>query len=89
MATLGSAYTKARIDALADPQGLSPVEKGYQRWPKKLQGPIRALAVIGFCAAATMSFYHLPLNWLGLIGDSKSNLPSYMLPGSASDHFHH
>ena len=25
--------------------------------------------------------YHLPFNWLGLIGTSHANLPSYLLPG--------
>ncbi|KAH8761728.1 hypothetical protein BGZ57DRAFT_992721 [Hyaloscypha finlandica] len=85
VATLGSAYTRARMDAIEDPKGLSPVEKGYERWPKILQAPVRALAVIGFCAAATILIYHLPLNWLGLIGDSTSRLPSYMRPGSDRD----
>jgi hypothetical protein len=82
VATLGSAYTKARLDAIKDPKGLSPIERGFERWPKRLQASIRALAVIGFCAAATISIYHLPLNWLGFIGDSTSKLPSYMRPGS-------
>lgn len=81
-ATLGSAYTSARMVAIEDPKGLSPVERGYERWPKMLQAPVRAFAVLGFCAAATILIYHLPLNWLGLIGDSTSILPSYMRPGS-------
>jgi len=83
VATLGSAYTRARMSAMEDPKGLSPVERGYERWPAVLHDAVRALAVIGFCAAATISFYHLPLNWLGIIGDSIGALPSYMLPGSS------
>lgn len=83
VATLGSAYTRARMSAMEDPKGLSPVERGYERWPVVLHETVRALAVIGFCAAATISFYHLPLNWLGLIGNSIGALPTYMLPGSS------
>ncbi|PVH76690.1 hypothetical protein DL98DRAFT_574242 [Cadophora sp. DSE1049] len=85
VATLGSTYTRARMSAMDDPTGLSPVEKGYERLPKKLQDPVRALAVIGFCGVATILFYHLPLNWFGLIGDSLSTLPDYMRPGSDRD----
>lgn len=85
VASLGSAYTKARMLALEDPERLSPVEKGYERWPVVLHETVRVLAVIGFCAFATISLYHLPLNWLGLIGDSIGALPSYMLPGSSGE----
>ncbi|EXJ76285.1 uncharacterized protein A1O5_00793 [Cladophialophora psammophila CBS 110553] len=82
VASLGSLYTQMRLLALEDPNGLSPVEKGHERWPRWLQGTSRTFAVIGFCAFATVTVYHLPLNWLGVIGTSKGYLPSYMLPGS-------
>ena len=82
VATLGCFYTWMRMAALEHPQGLSPVERGFQRWPQRLQAPIRTLAVIGFCSAATVLIYHLPTNWFGLAGDSYARLPSYLLPGS-------
>jgi len=34
---------------------------------------------VGFGVAAFLVLYHLPLNWLGIIGDSHATLPSYML----------
>ena len=77
------------MNAIEDPKGVSLVEKGFEKWPKSLQAPVRALAVIGFCAAATILIYHLPLNWLGLIGDSKSKLPDYMRPGSDRESIFH
>ncbi|OQU99358.1 hypothetical protein CLAIMM_04997 [Cladophialophora immunda] len=85
VASLGSLYTQMRLLALKDPYGLSPVEKGYERWPHALQDAVRTFAVIGFCAFATVAVYHLPLNWLGLIGTSKGYLPSYMIPGSGME----
>lgn len=42
---------------------------------------VRLLAVIGFCAAAIVCVYHLPLSWFNMMGDSIADLPSYMLPG--------
>lgn len=81
VASLGCLYTWMRMAALDHPQGLSPVERGFERWPARLQGPVRTLAVIGFCSAATVLIYHLPTNWFGLAGDSVARLPSYMLPG--------
>jgi hypothetical protein len=42
---------------------------------------VRTLAVIGFCCAATILVYHLPFNWLGVVGASAADLPSYLLPG--------
>jgi hypothetical protein len=42
---------------------------------------VRTLAVIGFCCAATILIYHPPFNWLGIVGSSKANLPTYMWPG--------
>lgn len=85
VATLGSAFTRVRLAALDDPNGVSMVEHGYNRYPRALQGWVRMLAVIGFCSLSAILMYHLPLNWFGLIGDSFSDLPSYMLPGSAAN----
>jgi hypothetical protein len=81
VANLGCLYTWMRMAALDDPRGLSPIERGFERWPARLQGPVRTLAVIGFCSAATILVYHLPTNWVGLAGDSFANLPSYMRAG--------
>lgn len=81
VATLGCLYTWMRMRALDHPEGLSPVEQGFERWPAWLQGPVRTLAVIGFCSMATVLIYHLPTNWVGLAGESFAQLPSYLLPG--------
>jgi hypothetical protein len=81
VATLGSVYTWMRIMSRENPEGLCPAEQGFQRWRPSLQGPVRTLAVIGLCCAATLTVYHLPFNWLGLAGTSVAHLPSYMLPG--------
>ena len=42
--------------------------------------PARVLAVIGACSALFILAYHLPFNWLGMIGTSTFDIPSYMLP---------
>lgn len=62
-------------------RSLSPLERGFERWRPALQPSVRTLAVIGFCCAATILIYHLPFNWLGVIGSSMANLPSYLMPG--------
>lgn len=85
VATLGSLYTQMRLLALSSPDGLSPVEKGYHHWPRILRGPVRIFAVIGFCTFATVAVYHLPVNYLGVIGTSYGHLPTYMIPGSGLD----
>ncbi|KAH7077566.1 hypothetical protein BKA63DRAFT_268020 [Paraphoma chrysanthemicola] len=79
--SLGCLFTAMRLKAFDDPDGLSPIEKGYWNWPHRLQGAIRSFAIIGFCAAAVLMLYHLPLNWLGVIGDCHADMPSYMKPG--------
>ncbi|KAM0323292.1 hypothetical protein ACHAQA_008884 [Verticillium albo-atrum] len=79
VANLGCIFTAMRLKSFQS--GRSPVEAGYQAWPVRLHGPIRTFAVIGFCAAAVLFLYHLPLNWLGIIGDSVADMPSYMKPG--------
>jgi hypothetical protein len=81
VATLGLLYTWMRIQAVSSDDGLSPVERGFERWRTALQSKVRTLAVIGFCCAATILIYHLPFNWLGIIGVSKAHLPTYMWPG--------
>ena len=70
-----------RLQAVSSADGLSPVERGFDRWTPALQSTVRTLAAIGFCCAATILIYHLPFNWLGIIGASHAHLPSYMLPG--------
>jgi Spirocyclase AveC-like len=81
VAALGLFYTWMRLQAVQSADGLSPVERGFERWRPGLQPAVRTLAVIGFCSAATILIYHLPFNWLGVIGASTANLPSYLLPG--------
>jgi Spirocyclase AveC-like len=81
VAALGTFYTWARLRALESPDGLSPIERGFERFRPGLQPAVRTFAVIGFCSAATILVYHLPLNWLGLVGDATAVMPSYMLSG--------
>ena len=81
MAALGLLYTWMRLQAVSSDDGLSPVERGFDRWSPALQSTVRTLAAIGFCCAATILIYHLPFNWLGIVGASKANLPTYMWPG--------
>jgi Spirocyclase AveC-like len=80
VAALGLFYTWMRLQAVQSVDGRSPVERGFDRWRPGLQSAVRTLAVIGFCSAATILIYHLPFNWLGVIGASTANLPSYLLP---------
>lgn len=81
-AGLGVAFTSVRLSAQDSPDGVSVVERGYQRWRPSLQRPVRLFAVIGFCATALLVMYHLPFNWLGVGGTSMADLPSYLRPGS-------
>jgi len=81
VASLGLLYTWMRLQAVTSDDGLSPVERGLDRWSPALQSTVRTLAVIGFCCAATILIYHLPFNWLGIIGASKAHLPTYLWPG--------
>jgi hypothetical protein len=75
-----------RLQALQSADGLSPLERGFERWHLALQPPVRTFEVIGFCCAATIVIRHLPFNWLGVIGDSIANLPSYLLAGRTRRH---
>jgi hypothetical protein len=80
-ASLGVAFSYVRLTALESPDGVSCIERGYERWRPSLQAPLRLLAVIGFSAVALIMMYHLPFNWLGVNGHSMADLPSYQLPG--------
>ena len=79
VAAISLAYTGVRLSAIDSPDGVSWVERGYQRWRPALREAVRLLAIVGFGVAAFLVLYHLPLNWLGIIGDSHATLPSYML----------
>ncbi|VUC32617.1 unnamed protein product [Clonostachys rosea] len=79
VASLGCLFTAMRLKAFET--GRSPVEAGYEHWHPRLQNAVRTFAVIGFSAGAVVMFYHLPLNWLGVIGDCHADMPSYMKPG--------
>lgn len=81
VAALSLLFTWARLQAVQASDGLSPVERGYRRWPRVLWPAVRLFAVIGFCAAAIVCVYHLPLSWFNMMGESTADLPSYMLPG--------
>ncbi len=74
-------FTVIRQSALDDPEGLSLVERGANRLSPGLRTPMRMLAVIGACGALFILVYHLPFNWLGVVGTSVIQPPSYMLPG--------
>jgi Spirocyclase AveC-like len=78
---LAVAFTYVRMSAHESADGVSCIERGFERWRPGLQTPIRLLAVCGFSAAALLFLYHLPFNWLGVGGTSFADLPSYMLAG--------
>jgi hypothetical protein len=81
VAFVGCVFTWARMEAGERPVGESPIEVGVERWRPSLQPFVRNLAVLGFCLVTLVFVYHLPFNWLGLIGTSHAHLPSYLLPG--------
>lgn len=74
-------FTAIRQSALESADGLSFVERGAHRFHPRLQPLIRLLAVLGATGALFALGYHLPFNWLGTIGTSVIDLPSYMQPG--------
>jgi hypothetical protein len=80
VAFVGCVFTWARMEAGERPAGQSPIEVGVQRWRPSLQPHVRNSAVLGFCMVTLCFVYHLPFNWLGLIGESYAHLPSYLLP---------
>jgi len=81
VAFVGCVFTWARMEAEERPFGQSPIEVGVERWRPGLQPQVRNFAVLGFCMVTLVFVYHLPFNWLGLIGTSHAALPSYLLPG--------
>lgn len=74
-------YTLIRQSALDSSDGLSFVEKGVSNVSTRYQLFLRTMAVIGAGASLNFVVYHLPFNWLGLIGESIVRMPSYMYPG--------
>lgn len=81
VAFVGCVFTWARMEAEERPVGQSPIEVGVDRWRPALQPHVRNFAVLGFCMVTLVFVYHLPFNWLGLIGTSVADMPSYLLPG--------
>ena len=81
VAGVGCVFTWMRLEAGDHPDGLSPIEGGLRFWRPSLQPWVRNFAVLGFCMVTLVFVYHLPFNWLGLIGNSMADLPSYLLPG--------
>jgi hypothetical protein len=81
VAFVGCVFTWARMEAEERPVGQSPIEVGVERWRPALQPHISNLAVLGFCMVTLCFVYHLPFNWLGVIGTSFADMPSYLLPG--------
>ena len=74
-------FTAIRLSALDDPEGLSFLERGANRLNPRYRTLARTLAVIGGCGALFIFVYHLPFNWLGVVGTTVIQPPSYMLPG--------
>lgn len=81
VAFVGCVFTWARMEAQDRELGESPIEVGAQRWRPALQPHVRNFAVLGFCMVTLVFVYHLPFNWLGLIGTSIADMPTYLLPG--------
>ena len=81
VAALGVIFTALRLSAMDSPDGVSWVERGFHRFPLRLQTPLRVVAVIGFSLTTLFVVYHLPINWLGTNGDSVVALPSYLRAG--------
>jgi hypothetical protein len=80
VAALGTIFTGLRLSAIDAPDGVSIVERGFERFRPGLQMPVRVIAVIGFSMTMLFVVYHVVVNWLGTNGDSIARLPSYLLP---------
>ena len=56
VATLALVFTWMRLQVIKEGaesvDGLSPVERGFERWRPALQPEVRTLALIAFCSAA-------------------------------------
>jgi hypothetical protein len=83
VAIYAAGFTYLRMSAHDDPDGISFVERGIDRWSPRWRTPIVLLAVIGFCAVWAAVAYFLPWSWLSVNPDSFIVPPSYMLPGPA------
>lgn len=75
---LGMCATALWLSSLENAEGVSFVERGYERYPRALQTPVRVLAVTGVASAMSFLLYYVPLNMFGLIGSSIADLPSYL-----------
>lgn len=81
VAFVGCVFTWARMEAGERENGDSPIEAGVNRLRPSLRPWVSHFAVLGFCMVTLCFGYHLPFNWLGVIGTSVADLPSYLLPG--------
>lgn len=73
-------FTVIRQSAMDDPGGLSSVERGADSIAPRYRTAVRTMAIIGATGALFIVGYHLAFNWLGLIGTSVVEMPSYMYP---------
>jgi Spirocyclase AveC-like len=73
-------FTAIRQSALDSADGLSFVERGAAVINPRYRTAVRTVAVIGAAGALFIFGYHLAFNWLGLIGNSIVEMPSYMYP---------
>ncbi len=83
VAVYAAGFTYLRMSAHDDPNGISFVERGIDRWAPRWRTPVTLLAVIGFCAVWAALAYFLPWSWMSVNPDSLITPPSYMLPGSS------
>ena len=73
-------FTAIRMSSLESTDGMSFVERGAHRFDSRLQPFVRVLALFGATGLLFIVGYHLPVNWLGTIGTSVLELPTYMQP---------
>ena len=75
---IGMCGTAIWLSAAGDPNEVSFIERGYEKFPQLLQTPVRILAYIGALFIIILLTYHIPFNWWGVIGNCTIELPSYM-----------
>jgi hypothetical protein len=80
VAALGVIFTALRLSALESVDGVSFIERGFERFRPRLQMPVRVIAVIGFSMTMLLVVYHVVVNWLGTNGNAIAHLPSYLKP---------
>jgi hypothetical protein len=78
VAFVAMGFAAVRLSADRSPDGVSFLERGLTDLPRRIRFPVRLLAAIGYCAIVLIMLYHLPVNWLGITGDSVAHLPSYL-----------